>query len=370
MSVQATFFDGTLPEAHPAEIYLDDEVIRITYASADGFPHTDTWLVKKTRLADWHPAGKTRLQYGSFPHQYLDFATADYQAAVLPRYAGRPLTQVSKRLWVQERGFLTVLLITALLIALAWGLYVYGLPALADRAVELIPPAQEQKLGEVLYKQVISEERLPVDPARTQWVNAYWQAVGLPTRFPGQITVVKHNEINAFAIPGGHIVVYDSLLNRMSRHEQLAALLAHETAHIEYRHSLQQLTRSVASYAVLSLLFGDVTGLMAVLIDNAHSLTSLSFSRDKEDQADAFAVEALARQGIDPQGVVWMLHVLPKEGKLGPSALSTHPETTERLAAATKRIQHVRIMAAGAGQQRRLAELWQQIAGQTNKAHH
>ncbi|GAA4449010.1 hypothetical protein GCM10023189_07750 [Nibrella saemangeumensis] len=362
--VQAAYFDGTLPQAHPAEVYLDTDVIRITYPNAEGFSQTDAWLVQKTRLADWSPTGKTRLQYGSFPHQYLDFETVDYQSVVQPRYAGQPPTRVGKRLWIQEKGFQAILVIVLLLIGLGWSVYRYGLSALASQVVELIPPAQEQALGNALYKQVVTGERLPIDSARTRLVNAYWQAVAVPARFPITITVVKHKEVNAFAIPGGHIVVYDSLLNRMTRHEQLAALLAHETGHIEYRHSLQQLTQTVASYAMLSLLFGDVTGLMAVLVDNAHYLTSLSYSRDKEDQADAFAVEALARQGINPQGVVWMLEVLPQEGASLTSALSTHPETAGRIAAARERVQKVTIEVTGAEDTRQLNSLWQRITDQ------
>jgi predicted Zn-dependent protease len=90
----------------------------------------------------------------------------------------------------------------------------------------------------------------------------------------------------------------------------------------------------VASYAIVSLLFGDVSGLSAVLLDNANSLNNLHYQRDMEREADCKGVDFLKSQGIDPQGMVLLLERLKTQGDM-PKAftwLSTHPDIDNRIA--------------------------------------
>ncbi|WP_446914219.1 M48 family metalloprotease, partial [Klebsiella pneumoniae] len=83
--------------------------------------------------------------------------------------------------------------------------------------------------------------------------------------------------VNAFAVPGGFIVVHDAILDEMEHHEELAGLLGHEIGHVQLRHSTKAIARSLSYYMLLSLLFGDVSGIAAVIVDNASTLNNLEY---------------------------------------------------------------------------------------------
>jgi len=335
MDVEARLYAGRVSQAHPALVRRTDQFITIRYTDETGTERLVDWPVSATRLADWSPAGHTRLQFGPFPHQYLDIPASTYgafmqQGALQPKPV-RP--GFGLYAFMMSRVFMWLLVVGGGLAVAGWLLYAYALPFLSLRAARLVPIEQEVSLGKIMSENLFRTNDFAVDSTRTEAINQYWRTTGIPTRFPVRIAVVRNKEINAFAVPGGQVVVYSGILNRMQRHEELAALLAHEAAHIEQRHTLQQLIRSVLTWGSVSLLFGDVGGISAVLIDNADKLLSLSYSRQHETEADAFAVAELARSGIDPRGTTWLMAHLPTEGDVVPSMLRSHPQTAARVEA-------------------------------------
>jgi predicted Zn-dependent protease len=142
--------------------------------------------------------------------------------------------------------------------------------------------------------------------------------------------VADRREINAFAAPGGVVVVYSGLIRAAGSAEELAGVLAHEVAHAELRHTLRGVIKSLGLRALVSLVTGDISG--SVFADAATRLTELRFSRDAEREADAEGLRRLVAARIDPTGMIRFYEKLAAEQRLSPPPiLSTHPATGERL---------------------------------------
>ena len=146
--------------------------------------------------------------------------------------------------------------------------------------------------------------------------------------------------MNAFAMPGGYVVVYTGLLKKVQRKEQLAGVLAHEIAHVTERHALNNIVSSLGVSVLVSAVIGDSSTLESVLAGSSEMLLGQKFSRDAETEADDVAWETLVRSNLDPRGLREFFEILQKEeekllGGLMKGALSwlsTHPATEERIA--------------------------------------
>ena len=100
----------------------------------------------------------------------------------------------------------------------------------------------------------------------------------VPTAYRIRITVVNDNVVNAFALPGGRIVVYTALLKQIKSYPELAALLSHEFTHINNKHSTKSIFRRLGSKVFIGLLFGRFGTVTSVLVNHADNLKSLTYS--------------------------------------------------------------------------------------------
>lgn len=151
-----------------------------------------------------------------------------------------------------------------------------------------------------------------------------------------EVLIVKSPVVNAFAFPGGLIVVYTGLIEKIENAAVFASLLAHEMGHIVRRDSLKALVRQLGLTALLTLGGGDSTAfireIFKLLINN-------SFSRKQEEKADRFAAELLIKAGINPGHFASFLSRLRKgEGDSEGIGLylNTHPDINSRIRAAGK----------------------------------
>jgi Zn-dependent protease with chaperone function len=196
----------------------------------------------------------------------------------------------------------------------------------------------EKRFGEEVKWITLLTNKREKNAETNRWVNSIFDRIKPHFRDRGfnyTITVLKGNDVNAFAIPGGHIFVYQGMLNFVGSDDELAAVLAHELSHSERRHSLKQLRKSTAFNLLMQKAvknvrdretWGQVLG----------ALTMLKFSRDDENEADELGQVKMTAAGYNPYGqvVLWEKFV-QKFGKgdtgLG-KYLSTHPPSTERVA--------------------------------------
>lgn len=231
----------------------------------------------------------------------------------------------------------------ALMIFLA-GLFLWkGLPFCADFAAQQVPVEWEKKLGAEIKNQTLAS--LETDQPKTMLVKQLMKHINFADAQENgfgspEIVVVKKDEFNAFALPGGTIVLYTGALEKVPDLPALLALIGHENGHVQGRHSLRTIARSMGLYAVASIFLGDFTGLAAVLVDNASSLQTLSYSRDFEREADEAAFYFLCRNGVPVNGLVRLMETMESEQKKSavsvPGFLSSHPLTEERLATAKR----------------------------------
>jgi predicted Zn-dependent protease len=235
-----------------------------------------------------------------------------------------------------------LLLFFVIAIALLLAAYLWWIPMLGERMANHFSKETEISMGEQMYKSTIATYK--TDVPKTAAVNAFFQQLHYNIDYPVQVTVVESGETNAFAIPGGHIVVYDAILERMKTPEELAALLAHEASHVALRHSLKNMFRSLSRKMFLALVTGNQSGIVSVAVDNADELKGLSYSRALETEADDNGLQLMAKSHVNTEGMLWLMQLLQKEsgGTGEPTAiLSTHPVFKERIANIKKQLQQL-----------------------------
>jgi len=170
--------------------------------------------------------------------------------------------------------------------------------------------------------------------------------------FSPRFFIVPNVDLNAFALPGGTVVIFSAVIERAESGEEVLGVLAHELAHVTERHVMKNIVTSVGLYALFSFFVGDAVGGIAAIANTAPLLLSKSYSRDLERHADEVGLSYLLTAGINPRGMArFFERVLAEEERTteavgtipgapeGLRFLSTHPETTERIAALRARIE-------------------------------
>lgn len=210
---------------------------------------------------------------------------------------------------------------------LFWGVF----PLLKKELVKQFPKEQEIEMGKQLYSQFIEQE-VP-DSVASRYLNDFASELNFHTSYPLHFTVLSGETVNAFALPGGEIIVYKGMLSRINQPAQLAALLAHEASHVHYRHSLNNLADNVMWNLLLMLIIGD-GGMGSVLAQQGNELRSLSYSRDLETQADTAGLSLLCKNGIHPKAMKELMGILKAESQGTqevPEFAQTHPLPDSRI---------------------------------------
>jgi len=250
---------------------------------------------------------------------------ADHPLAVQLKSRERPRRGARRRL-LAALGVLAIILL---------GIYFLFASLVPYLGLRLVSPAQESALGDRLYEVMIQSELkggATIDTATSARLQAFADQMELGDAYRIRITVVRSPVFNAYALPGGHMVVYTGILHKLYTAESLAALLAHERSHINGRHSLRSLLRKASTAILVATLFGDSGGIMAAIVANAETVNGLSYARRLEKEADAEGMRLLVQKGIDPAGMVQLMKEMEKAegGDGGYSLLRTHPHTADR----------------------------------------
>ncbi len=240
---------------------------------------------------------------------------------------------------LDRRSRLQVILLATLgSIAAITAIIVWGIPALAELAAPLVPTSWETAFGDAIAPQLAPAEGRCTNGRLRESVDKLVMRLAAarpasPYRF--HVTVVDSPVFNAYAAPGGQIVIHRTLLKSTKTPEELAGVLAHEMQHILQRHATKALIRDLSMAAIVAAVFGDVSGIGAFAVQGARTLTTLHYNRQTEEEADREGFRLLQAARIDPAGMVRFFETLKKHTGEGavPGYLSTHPETDERIAA-------------------------------------
>lgn len=334
---EARYSDGQSAQQHDVAVRCAMQGLIVE--NSDRQPITE-WDWGDVKLAESHSADRPiRLQNRSLEGPRL---------AITDRSILGHLEQLAphlKRDPVSRAGVRKFTIIGALFLCFAL-FVIYGLPRLAGPLAESIPMEWEEEIGEGVVKTVTkifgadeSKCKNPKGVAVLQHLTGRLAAtVDTPYRF--KVRVAKSKVVNAFATPGGHIVILSGLIEKADTPEEVAGFLAHEMGHVIKRHPTKALIHAYGWSMLITALTG-VSGSSGDLASGfALHLVNASYSRGNEAEADDTAVEMLARAKISNAGLVSFFEKFLNEAKAkGKSTgddsvikyLASHPALRERI---------------------------------------
>jgi beta-barrel assembly-enhancing protease len=214
---------------------------------------------------------------------------------------------------------------------------VYGLRAMGRAAVQALPRSVDTKLGELALSSMDLGGPSDTDPVLVGAVEAIAARLTphVQPAFKLELRVVRAETLNAFALPGGKVVVYTGLLRMAESPEEVAGVLAHELAHVTRRHGLERIAQSIGVVAGVQLLFGDVSGVLAVGSELLQAGTINGYGRAQEHEADMDAVSTLRAAHVDPAALARFFERLAAQQGDTPELLTwlaTHPDLKQRVA--------------------------------------
>ncbi|MDH5526672.1 MAG: M48 family metallopeptidase [Nitrospirota bacterium] len=332
MIFSGRFCDGRTAMVHPVRV----EVTRITL---------DICSPEGDRLASWRlngivppepvmPGDPLTVRHPDHPDAVLTVADPDFDTALkeaAPEVLGdrARAERKARTAWRGIGAVASVLLVLAA--AVLW---------LPQILVRHIPPNWEQKLGEWAMEGMLDGKTVCESPRGSHALALLTKRLeeASESRFPLSVRVVDSDVINAFALPGGQIVVMNGVISGAGSPDEVAGVLAHEVAHVTRRHGTEGMIRSIGFGVTIGILMGGSAESGAAIGKLGAQLLELSFSREQEREADRVGTEILDRAGISGEGLVqFFTRLMAQEPLALPALFSTHPPSEQRVADLTAR---------------------------------
>lgn len=326
-NTSALYYDGISARPFPVRVLLFDGCIHLHNDSDAAF------------IQSFSLVGTSHNQVGNTHYLYVDGKGMQY----LQFTSDHPMAEgIAEQVSGANPGWATRLMsqkaavLATLVVVLSVGLYFLVVTLVPFIGTRVISIDREIKIGDELHRVMLQEARLlgaTIDTAGTQHLQAFADGLNLSNQYPIRLTLVKSDIVNAYALPGGNVVVYTGILKKIKTPEALAALLAHESTHINQRHSLRSLLRNAANGIIISIIFSDASGISGALATNADALSGLSYSRSLETEADSKGMDLMVKNKMDVKGMRQLMQTLDELPELpgAISFLSTHPMTKERI---------------------------------------
>lgn len=224
------------------------------------------------------------------------------------------------------------------------------LPDMGDPADSVLTPTSEQRLGRSFINSVSQREKFVSVPVFADYIESLGNKIAANSDDPGRsytFYLIESPVVNAFAGPGGHIAVYSGLVLTAQSESELAAVIAHEVAHVTQKHLLRTFYRAQqmsvpAAVALLAAVLigvggggGDLTRAAVAGIQGGMLQDQINYTRHNEEEADRVGMDTLARTSFDPRAMPAFFGRMGKanqaySSKL-PEFLRTHPVTTNRI---------------------------------------
>lgn len=329
---QGFYLDGKTADRRQAVIHITPTGLQVTTKNGQTF----FWSYEEIRQTQGYYAGEqVRLERGAEISETLLIFDEAFLVSLHRLAPGltRHFHDPTRR---STRALLTFFAALAA-IGIAGVLYLWGIPMAAALIAARVPVSWEERLGEAVVNHLALPEKRCTDRTRTRRIDEIVKSLlgplpKLPYTF--RIIVVDDPTLNAFAAPGGYIVLFRGLLEKTQSPEELAGVLAHELQHILQRHATQTLLRHASTGLLLSAIMGDISGTSAYGLEAARTLGTLRYSRSNEEEADAGGLRMLFQAGIDPAGMISFFETMKMASGGEPellSYLSTHPSIEERV---------------------------------------
>jgi Zn-dependent protease with chaperone function len=330
------FGPGYPPAGEPVSVGIDSSGLHLSSkesgeetipfdplrVSAGGFDHDQMILI-------WRHGAETESLVISDSDSKMKFLAhaPSLLAPQLSRWQ-KKIGRNQKRTW--GGGMLLLLLLLSPLL-LAFGIW-WQSDHIAAWAVDRISIDSEEQIGDLIYRQArLGFDILPEGEA----VKAVREIGNRLTRgepYPFEWHVAENPAVNAFAIPGGHVVVFTGLIRAAESPEELAGVLAHEIEHVTQRHTLKALVHDFGWQAVLAISLGEWGG-SGPWGEYAAEMGRLTFGRHQELDADRKGLARLKKTGINPSGMIAFFEKLSQGEEMAIPLLSTHPSGADRVGA-------------------------------------
>ncbi|MBI4001441.1 MAG: M48 family metallopeptidase [Nitrospira defluvii] len=329
----AHYLDGRTATRHRITITITPAALQLLLSGGE----TKQWPYDQIRQTQGAYSGEpVRLEFGPEPAEAVVMSTPALLTAI--HKAAPTMGQHFHSLSCRKTRMRWTLCAALGVLCMIIGLYRWGIPTMAAVATPYVPLAWEETLGRQVIEHLAPETRQCHDPDRLRKLDQVVQA--LTTTHPTspyriRLSVVDAPAINAFAAPGGRVVILRGLLEKTASPEQLAGVLAHELQHVYQRHTTRAILEQTATTFLLTAISGDLSGGLAWGLEGARTMGSLHYSRTHEREADVEGLRMMQAARLDPAAMIAFYGIMQNgaEPHAGPpDFLSTHPDMGERLA--------------------------------------
>lgn len=211
-----------------------------------------------------------------------------------------------------------------------------------------VPASWDAQYGAAVLKDYGADEEFLADTnlvARVRTLAEPLLRVLPPNTNGYQFHIVADEDPNAFALPGGHIIINTGMLRMVEEPEELLGVIAHEMAHVTERHIYREQISTAGPFMICELFLGGQSGTMQLLGGVSALLVGAGFSQEYETEADNVGWDYLVKANVDPRGMIGVfnkLKLLENSGPGGggvdvPQAFSSHPEMDKRIKRLEKR---------------------------------
>ena len=239
------------------------------------------------------------------------------------------------------------LIVLLLFIVLAFGGCIYVISLFNWKktfGIEKVTTDLDQKLGDVFWESY-SADMVEVKDDKVilpiiKMVDQLCSENGIKSSSI-KVHVVNNKEINAFAMPGRHLVVHTGLIQFADHEDEIAGVIAHEIAHIESGHVVKKLGKEIGLSILMNLTLGDIGG--EVVRNALSTITSTAYDRSLEKEADLKAVDYMIAAKMNPTYLASFLEKLDKQSQT-PEVLqwvSTHPDSKERVSYINQKVKSI-----------------------------
>jgi Zn-dependent protease with chaperone function len=332
---EGNFFRNGESRLFPAKLTLRDESLIITGSN-------DDTILMEAFLSEASISSRigNTVRHIQFPDgsrfETLDNAAID-----------KLQTQTDKHQWAHwlESHYSIIFVMLVTTIIMTWGMIQYGIPAGANWAAHRLPTSLQQESGETTLKYFdkyfLETSEIPLsrqNQLRQTFLNALRTT---DSDIQIRIGFRKSDAMgaNAFALPSGHIIFTDDLVNLACDDRELLAIYGHEVGHIEHRHMMRRVLQSSAIALAAALTFGDSSSMNELIVGLPTFLLEMNYSRDFERESDDFALAFLHEHQIAPGFFTSIMNRIEStytegkkddEGNQVENYFLTHPPTSER----------------------------------------
>lgn len=266
--------------------------------------------------------------------------TRDHPALEAALQAGGFQVSKGRLRWLEQWPRAVAVAVLALTLSAIYS-YRKTLPLAAAAIAERVPSSVDESLGQRVLGLLDAKDLLPsrLHESRQARIRTRFEDFLRASGYTGvarlEFRRSQRGVPNAFALPGGTVVVFDELVHIAQHEDELVAVFAHELGHLHHRHALRRALQNSVSFVLVTSLTGDVSVVSNIAAALPVSLLKAEHSREAESEADRFALAALRRAGIPPSNFTAIMERLDarrgRKSRRTTPYFDSHPPTAERV---------------------------------------